>query len=142
MTHTLRFEELDHTADTGIRAYGNTQAELFVNAAAGMMSLIYKGMVDVNQGSTVDMRVESEGTDTLLREWLGELLFLHSVKHVYPYSFKVITCSPTEFHVSVFCLPMSPYMKAAATELKAVTWHCLSVVETEGRFEATVIFDT
>ena len=35
-----RFEELDHTADVGIRAYGRTLDELFENAAAGMFSLI------------------------------------------------------------------------------------------------------
>ena len=36
----MRYEEIEHTADVGIRAYGRDLDELFVNAAEGMFSLI------------------------------------------------------------------------------------------------------
>ena len=35
-----KFEIIDHTADVGLVAYGSTRKEVFINAAAGMFSLI------------------------------------------------------------------------------------------------------
>jgi SHS2 domain-containing protein len=137
----VRFEELDHTADSGIRAFGKDQAELFVHAAQGMMSLIFSGMIDVAPGIRTDFHVTADSIEALLHEWLAEVLFIHSVRNVYPYSFRVISCSPTQFRASVYSLPMSEQMRIASTEIKAVTWHALSVCSTESGMEAEVIFD-
>ncbi|MCZ7555622.1 MAG: archease [Bacteroidia bacterium] len=138
----VRFEELDHTADSGIRAFGRDQAELFVNAAQGMMSLIFSGMIDVSPGLRTDFHITGDSIESLLREWLSEVLFIHNVKHVYPVSYRVNSCSPTHFRASVYSLPMSDDMRIGATELKAVTWHGLRVHGSPARMEAEVIFDT
>jgi SHS2 domain-containing protein len=138
----VRFEELDHTADSGIRAFGRDQAELFVHAAQGMMALIFCGMIDVAPGICTDFHVTADSTEALLRDWLAEVLFIHRVRSVYPYSFRVVSCSSTQFRASVYSLPMSEQMRIAATEIKAVTWHGLSVRMTDAGMEAEVIFDT
>lgn len=138
----VRFEELDHTADSGIRAFGKDQAELFVHAAQGMMSLIFSGMIDVSPGVRTDFHITADSIESLLREWLAEVLFIHNVKNVYPTSYRVTSCSPTHFRASVYSLPMSDDMRIGATEIKAVTWHALRVYDTAAGMEAEVIFDT
>ena len=56
------FEIIDHTADVGIRAFGEDLCELYANAAHGMLSL----MVSVDsQGTLQEERVviEAEGAN-------------------------------------------------------------------------------
>ncbi len=136
------FEELDHTADVGIRAYGTDLSTLFVNAARGMMSTILAGIPEVGHGDQHRIAVHATSMEDLLRDWLAELLFLHATKRVFPIWYKVQTASATVFEALVYVIPMSEYMNSVATEIKAVTWHALSVRETADGYEATVIFDT
>ncbi|MGH9785587.1 MAG: archease, partial [Terriglobia bacterium] len=39
------YEILEHTADVGLKAYGRTLPELFVNAAVGMIALALEPLV-------------------------------------------------------------------------------------------------
>jgi SHS2 domain-containing protein len=138
----LQYEELEHTADVGIRAYGADQAALFINAARGMMSLICptppKGEEEWSQRITV----EAAGPDLLLREWLGELLYAHAIRRGYACEYSVRESADRRFDATVSFFSMNDDMKEISTEIKAVTWHGLSVIKGERGLEATVIFDT
>ncbi|TLZ54859.1 MAG: archease [Methanobacteriota archaeon] len=133
----MRFEELDHTADVGIRAYGATLEELFENAAAGMSSLIVD-LESVKPRGEVEVRVKADDLEGLLVNWLQELLFLHETQHL-------VFC---EFDVAIGGLDLTGRARGEAIDkrrhelklaVKAVTYHRLKVDPEKG--VAEVIFD-
>ena len=83
----MRYEEIDHTADVGIRAYGRTVDELFANAAEGMFSLIAE-LATVKPVGEVGVRLEADDLPTLLLRWLSELLYVHETQRLLFSSFE------------------------------------------------------
>ncbi len=77
----MRYEETEHTADVGIRAYGRTVDELFEAAAEGMFSLI-ADLRAVRPKGEVEIHVTGEGLHRLFVNWLSELLVLHETQNV------------------------------------------------------------
>lgn len=77
----MRYEEIDHTADVGIRAYGSSANELFANAAEGLFSLI-ADLKSVKPIGEVEVRLTADDAPTLLLRWLSELLFVHETQHL------------------------------------------------------------
>src|SRR4030067_2134872 len=75
------FEILDHTADVGLRIYGNDLKALFENAGEGFFHLI----TDLKKvRSRIERRINlgGESLERLMVDWLGELLYFHEVDHL------------------------------------------------------------
>src|SRR2546426_11322470 len=72
----VRYEEIEHTADVGIRAYGSTLDDLFANAAEGMFSLV-ADLGSVKAVGEIEGRLAAEDLPTLLLRWLPELRDSH-----------------------------------------------------------------
>ena len=132
-----RFEELDHTADVGIRAYGESVDELFANAAAGMFSLI-TDLDKVNPVGEYEVRLEARDLKSLLFDFLSELLYVHETE-------KVLL---SEFDVKVTAVALDARARgeridrarhALHLNVKAVTYHEMVVDPAKG--VAQVIFD-
>ena len=70
------FEEIEHTADCSLRIYGSDLHELMLNAARGMTRLMVLDGEAI--GADVERRFDLEAMDaeSLLVEWLSELVFL------------------------------------------------------------------
>ena len=126
-----RFRFLDHTADVGIQAYGETLCEAFENAALGMFNII----TDPSKvGALNDFEVTIQGDDlkNLLHEWLDQLLILSQVNNMLFSSFKV-DLKEVEGGVGLTGLvmgePADPSRHVYKTEIKAVTRHMLEVKE-------------
>ncbi len=133
----MRYEELDHTADVGIRAYGATLDELFASAAAGMFSLI-TDLEKVRAVGEVEVKVEGDDLGSLMVNWLSELLFLHETQ-------RLLLCA---FDVTLDGLKLRAQAKGERIDkrrhtlnlvVKAVTYHRLKVDPKKGIAE--VIFD-
>jgi SHS2 domain-containing protein len=132
-----RFEELDHTADCSIRAYGSTPNELFANAAAGMFSLV-TDLDTVKPVGEYEVRVRSKDAKALLFDFLSELLFLHETQK--------LLLSEFDVHVENLAVdarvrgePIDRQRHPLHLNLKAVTYHEM-IVDLEGGV-VQVIFD-
>jgi len=132
-----RFEEFDHTADVGIRAYGKTLDELFANAAAGMFSLI-TDLDAVKPVGEYEVRIRSGDVKSLLFDFLSELLFVHETE-------KLLL---SEFDVEVQDVAVEATVRGERIDkdrhplhlaVKAVTYHDMVVDPAKG--VAQVIFD-
>ena len=132
-----RFEPLEHTADAGIRAYGRTLDELFANAAAGMFSLM-ADLKAVKPIGEYEVTVKANDLQTLLVDFLSELLYIHETQ-------KVLL---SEFEVKVTGLAVDARVRGERIDrarhklhmmVKAVTYHGIEVDPEKG--EAQVIFD-
>ena len=132
------FEFLDHPGDLKLRAWGRNLEELFANAATGMMTFLFgSGIANAQPYRTETIEIEARDREALLVDWLSELLYrAPSEYHAYM-GFRIHELNETKLRATVTAVAA-----AAVEDIKAVTHHELSVREREGRWEATVVFDT
>jgi len=133
----VRYEEIEHTADVGIRAHGRSLDDLFANAAEGMFSLI-ADLAAVKPVGEIEVRLTAEDIPTLFLRWLSELLYVHETQRFLFSSFDV--------HVEGTSLQGRARGEAIDKKrhelklvIKAVTRHRLTVDPKKGFAE--VIFD-
>jgi len=135
-----RFEIVDHTADIGIRAYGNSLGEAFANAAYGMFSLI----TDLDTvGETVCHTIEIEASDEqeLLVSWLNELLYLLDTEGILFGSFQISTISNGMLQAKACGEKVKPSRHTIKTSIKAATYHMLSIERSDNGISVQVILD-
>jgi SHS2 domain-containing protein len=135
-TPVRRFENLEHTADLAIRAYGATLPELFANAAYGM----FAQMADLARiAPSVQRRIELRSLDreSLLVDWLNELLYRRETADETYAQFEVRQLSPRHLRAVVRGARGVP----VAHPVKAATFHRLKIEETPEGYAATIVFD-
>ena len=132
------FEFIDHTGDIGLRVRADTLTDLFTLAARGMYEILAEAP-DLRPQRTADIVVEGE-TDELLRGWLAELLYRFSVDEMIFCGFD-INVAPGRLTAQARGQKMDRAIHAVRTELKAVTYHGLSVRREGAEWVAEVIFD-
>ncbi len=135
-----RFEPLEHTADKGIRAWGSSLEDLFENAATGMFSL----MADLGKYEPSEAReieVEASDLESLMHNWLSELLYQFEVDRILFVCFHVDPIENSKLCAEVRGLPFNDDIEWLGPPIKAVTLHDLLVHRTDERWEAQVIFD-
>ena len=90
----LKFEILDHTADTGILAYGENLGKAFENTALGMFSLITE-LKNIKKDQIRKINVSATDRDNLLINWLNELIYLFDVDNLVFSNFDIIRLTDT-----------------------------------------------
>jgi SHS2 domain-containing protein len=135
-----RFDVVEHTADTGIIAYGTDMPEAFANAAYGMFSL----MADLRQVREETSRyVEAEAGDreSLVVSWLNELLYIFDVERIIFRRFDVLEITNTRLKADAYGEKVDPSRHKLRGGVKAATYHTLKVAERRERYSIRVIFD-
>ena len=136
MAGDLRFREEEHTADRAFTVRGRNLAELFAVAAHALRAI--QGQSTATQ-QTVHREVEVSGVDreTLLVNWLNEILYLQEV-HRESYSrFEVMAISDTFLRASLH----GDCNAASRRTIKAVTFHGLQLEPLPDGWEATIVVD-
>ena len=134
------FEVIDHTADVGILARGETLAEAFANAAKGMFSLMVE-LREVAEKEERRVRVEASDLEGLLVAWLSELIFILDVEDLVFGRFEVETMSSTGLAARAFGERLDRERHPRGMVIKAVTRHMLEVGRADHGYQARVIFD-
>ena len=141
MTQILpKYEQIDHTADVGIKIYGSTVAQLFEHAALGLFDVI-ANLETVTPNSTRNFTVEASDREALLVNWLSELNYSFFTRCEIYKTFEVTRIDATKLSAQVVGEKLDPDRHEIYTEVKAVTYHHLYVRETTRGWEAQVIFD-
>ena len=135
-----RFELIEHTADIGIEATGDTLAETFENAAYGMFSVM-ADIAGMSPSNTIEVRAEAEDLPSLLHAWLAELIYRFDAENVLPVQFKVEQLMETSLTANVGVRPIVADIEWIGPAIKAVTYHQLAVERTPAGWRARVIFD-
>lgn len=134
------FEVIDHTADVGIIAYGAEIKQVFVNAALALFSLITE-LEDVGEELKYDVEVASEDRESLLVEWLNELVYLFDAEHVLLQRFDIQGLSNTRLKAACYGEKFDPSRHRIKTGVKAATYHMLRIDKDNKGYKAQVIFD-
>jgi SHS2 domain-containing protein len=133
------FEFFEHTADIGVRAYGWTLEELFVNAARALYQI--QGRFDLADRRMIKIELSADSTDELLVHWLAELLFRFSTENVCFTHFRIQFTGSNKLLAQMEGGAVDFSHSEVSEEVKAVTYHQLSVQQTADGWTATVIFD-
>jgi SHS2 domain-containing protein len=134
------FDILDHTADVGIIAYGADIKQLFSNAALALFSLITE-LEHVEEKLDFRLRVKSEDRDSLLVEWLNELIYCFDVKHVLVHSCDIGSLTNRQLEATCHGEAFDPAKHNIKREIKAATYHMLKMDRNNEGYRAQVILD-
>ena len=135
-----KYHHIDHTADLGIKVFGDTLAELFENAAFGLFDNI-ANLENVNPDSEFSVEVQATDREALLVNWLSELNYLFLTRKELFKCFQVNKINDDYLTATVHGEQLDIDRHEIYTEVKAVTYHKLYVKETVQGWEAQVIFD-
>lgn len=133
-----RFKLIEHTADTGLVAYGGSLAEAFANAAYGLFSIITE-VNKVREVESFSVTVNAEDTESLLFNWLNHLIYIFDVEHLLFRRFDITDL--TEQNLKAVCRGerYDPSRHQLKTGVKSATYHMLNVDSDKN--EVQVIFD-
>jgi len=134
------FELLEHPADIGFRAFGNTLPELFANCAVALLSIACD-LSAVQPAKGYRLAVSSGDRESLLVDWLNEVLYWFDGKHVAFAGFQVDHFDDTSLAATGFGEPRESARHPGKLIVKAVTYHQLRIQQREGRWLAEVYVD-
>jgi SHS2 domain-containing protein len=134
------FEILDHTADIGIIAYGADVKELFSNAALALFSLITEPE-SVEEKLHLDLEVSSEDRDSLLVEWLNELIYFFDANHILFNRFDIESLTHNELKATCHGEGFDPLKHKIKRGVKAATYHMLKLDKNSDGYKAQIILD-
>lgn len=133
-------EYVEHTADEGIAVRAADLETLFARAAWAMVSIV--GDPDrVEEEFGEQVIVSGRDLVSLLVNWLSEInVRIQTDGHIFG-RFDVKNMTPHKLEAEIGGEHIDVEKHAVHTEIKAVTYHGLSVEKKKGLWEARVIFD-
>ncbi|UCE01564.1 MAG: archease [Candidatus Latescibacterota bacterium] len=135
----LPFEEIEHTADWAIRVRGRDLPELFARAAHGMFSLL-ADLSEVTTTRELDLDLRALDYETLLVDWLNELLYQSEEKHVLFTSFEIHEITHQDaarLHATVTGGAVAELKKT----IKAATFSSLAIEQGPDGHSVEIVFD-
>ncbi len=133
------FEIINHTADVGIIAYGADMNEAFANAAKALFSLITE-LDDVEEVMHRDIELTAPDQESLLVEWLNELIYLFDAENMLFKRFDVTQLSQTQLKARSYGHKVDSSKHKLKTGVKAATYHMLKIDKSNGG-KVQVLFD-
>jgi protein archease len=136
MPYTL----IDHTADIGIHVIAKDLKSLFTIAAHAM----FEQITDVSRlNGKNKKRLSVTGIDRhdLIINWLRELLNFWTIDARLVMEVEIVNLDETRIEANIFYDSYTPGKYDINKDIKAVTYHGISVDKTNDGWEVTVIFD-
>ena len=131
-----RFELIEHTADTGLKAYGDDLREAFANAAYGMFSIIAE-LDDVGENESRRVEFTEDDMEGLLFEFLNDLLYYFDT--LLFKRFEIQELDETHLLAQCYGEKYDTSRHRIKTGIKSATYHMLEVDREKNRVQ--VIFD-
>lgn len=136
----MRFEVLDISGDVGIRAFGRSLEELFINSASGMYNLITK-TEHVERKRNIDIQLQSHSLDGLLVSWLNELIFQFDTYGFIGRDIEIKELSEYKLKASLSGEDFDETRHEKRLLVKAATYHQLRIEKVGEEWKAEIIFD-
>jgi SHS2 domain-containing protein len=134
------FRILEHTADVGFEAFGSTREEVFVNAARALMYLIVE-LDTIDPREAVAVQVRGPDPESVLVNWLSELLFLHDAEGWLFRDFEIESLQDNSLSALARGEKFQPSRHQAKLLVKAITYHQLALEKNPQGWRAQVYVD-
>ena len=125
----MKYKFIEHTADVGIEAWGDSLSEAFENAALG----IFEIMTDtskVEQTEKREFEVESEDKQSLLYDFLENFLVLRDSQGLMFSRFRV-SIEGNKLKAEAWGEEFDSEKHESKSEVKAITYHRMEVSDTK-----------
>ena len=137
-----KYEFLEHTADIRVRVLGTTITELFQNAAEALFSILVNHAAKKNTHISIELKASSY--EELLVNWLNELLSRFYADKFLSAGYPVVIENSQNDYILRAKLEgeiIDFSEHAIKDEVKAATYHGLSITKHADRLSAEVVFD-
>lgn len=135
-----RYEVIGTTADLGLRIRGRGLEELFQNAAAGTWSLITTPH-RVRCRISREVSLEAPDLESLLVQWLNELIYLYETEDFLGKTARVRLSDPPRLVAQIQGETRDARRHQIKRLLKAATYHELKIEKIKEHWQAKVILD-
>ncbi len=120
----MKYKFLPHTADVMFEAYGNNLEELFENAALALESSMVN-LPTIKKNEDYDTTLESANLESLLYDFLSELIFVKDTKGLLFSEFEVVITHVKAYKLFAKCKGdfLDQNKHELLDDVKAVTMH-------------------
>lgn len=136
----MDFEVLDISGDIGLRVYGSSIEEAFVNAGIGMFSLI-TDIARIEPKNEIELDITEDSAESLFINYLNELIFQFDAYGFTGSRIEIKELTDRRIKAKIFGEQFDPLRHSRGLLIKAATYHNLSIKKEDGRFIIDVIFD-
>lgn len=129
---------LPHTTDIRLEIYGQSLKELFLNSSSGLAELL--GIkLGQSAGRKRIIRLKAHDAESLLVNWLNEILYIVQTRHFRPAWVAITHCDGKKLEGTL----TGKYSKGEILlrEIKAATYHNLKIRKKGKLFKTEVLFD-
>jgi SHS2 domain-containing protein len=135
------FELISYTADVGIRARGKDLPEAFSGTARGLFSLI-TDLSSIKEVTFRDVKISAADPETLLVDWLNELVFLFDTEMLLFGRFQVEISACNSLTARCWGEKADRTRHSIKRGIKAATLHNLKVEQLKnGAYQVQVLID-
>jgi SHS2 domain-containing protein len=134
----MSFEEISHTADIKIRVRAPTLEALFSDTFDALMQVMYG--TDRKGGIIKEIQVESPDNESLLLDFLSEVLFVSEVKSIVFFNTR-ISIHGSRLTAELIGEPFDPERHSGGSEVKGISYSGLSITHDANGYMLDIIFD-
>ncbi len=139
----MEYKFLEHTADVKFQAFGKTLEEVFINSAKAMFNTMYSESEDIKEKIKKKIKVEGKDKESLLYNFLEELLFLlDSENFFFARAEKIkIKQNKTKYELEAEVSGDNASNYKISLDVKAVTYNEMFVRQQGDKFICQVVLD-
>lgn len=137
----MTYELKDHTADIAVEATGEDLDTVFASVADGLAAACLAPDKVPQGGDRFDITVSADALDSLLYDYLDELIFERDVQNVLPVDNAATVRSADGNWRLTGSARGVPAAGLGGREVKAVTYSDMIIEERNGQWYAYVVFD-
>jgi SHS2 domain-containing protein len=133
------WEHYSHTADMGIRGFGDSMEEAFAAAALAMIAVIIDPK-KIKQKQKVEIACEQPDNELLLIDWLNNILYEMATRKMLFSKFEV-SINGGQLTAKAWGEKLDLQKHKPVVEIKAATYSDLKVIQEKGKWTAQCIVD-
>lgn len=135
-----RYVLIDHTSDIAVKVRGKTREELFTNSAYAMFDIL-ADLEGLRATTTLPVNVEGADYEDLLVRWLDELLYIFYTKGLILSAFSIKKLTGQQLQAIVNGRYVNENRNRLKAEIKAVTYHDVTIKKEKNGYTVKLVFD-
>lgn len=140
MTATRRFRLIEHTADMGIEAWGDSLPDVFAAMALGLKDLML-GDSPTSRSLQIDISLQAENDAELLVVWLNEIIYRFETMDLVPDTLHIERVENGRLQATIHGERFDPGRHLIERQAKAATYHQLLLEESTAGWHARIYID-
>lgn len=138
--HATNWEHFSHVADVGVRGFGRTPAEAFIQTALATVAVM-ADPAQVEPREAVTLSAQAPDLELLLAEWLNALIYEMATRKML-FSRFAVAIEDNRLMATAWGEPVDRARHELGTEVKGATLTALRVAEEQpGRWVAQCVVD-